>query len=178
MSPPAHLRMLKNPLSSVFIQVVLAMMLSVVLWTNWQSLYYYPTPNSWIYWAGDETQAMSESVSQVQHGIYAYPQAVGSVFENGAGIIKGSVWLTSVMYGSVALLVHGNVVDVGRTISFVLGLVLLLAVYWLLRTQSVHPAIALCAVLMLASTDCFLIMSHTARPDILISISILSIIGL
>jgi hypothetical protein len=148
-----------------------------LLWTNIQSLYIFPAPNSWIYWAGDETQSMSETQSQVTNGLYAYPNAEGSIFQLGSGIIKGSTWITSAIYGIPASRLNMNAVDVGRTISFVLGILLLIGVYLILRRNQVLPVFALASVVMLSSTSAFFIMSHSARPDILIGLAELILIA-
>ncbi len=147
------------------------------LWANIQTLYTFPTPNSWVYWDGDETQAMAESHSQVTTLLYAYPNAVGSIFQHGSGILKGSVWFSSLLYGGAMILIHSNPVDVGRTVSFILGCMMLIVVYSILRDANTSHIISLAAVLALSSTDCFLIMSHTARPDMLISLTDIFIIA-
>jgi hypothetical protein len=161
------------------ITIGLLLMLTVAsLVINARCLYVYPVPNSWIYWSGDETQAMSESMAQVQTGIYSYPLAIGSIFSEGSGILKGSVWISSLMYGVPALIAHANPVDVGRTVSFILGILLLMAVYSIARRNGVQVVMALGAVLLLASSPCYLIMSHSARYDIFVGLGCIVILSI
>ena len=167
-------------ISSIKRAIVPALLLAAILfslWVNLQSLYTFPAPNSWIYWDGDETQAMAENHSQVTTLLYAYPNAVGSIFQHGSGILKGSIWIASLIYGGSASLIAANSVDVGRTVSFILACLLLAAVYRILRKQNTSVAIALTAILAFSTTDGFLIMSHSARPDMLIALADLFIIA-
>ncbi len=147
------------------------------LYINVRSIFTFPAPNSWIYWDGDETQAMVECQSQVTKLLYAYPNAAGSLFQHGSGILKGSVWITSLIYGGAASLIRANPVDIGRTVSFILACMLLIGIYRILRKQNTSPAIALTAILAFTTTDGFLIMSHSARPDMLIALADLFIIA-
>ncbi|HEY3876715.1 MAG TPA: hypothetical protein VGM92_14665 [Candidatus Kapabacteria bacterium] len=147
-----------------------------VLFQNARSLYTYPVPNSWIYWSGDETQAMSESVAQVKSGIYSYPLAVGSIFSQGSGIVKGSVWISSLLYGGAGM-IGANLVDAGRTASFVVAIFVLAAIYFIARRYGVRRNVALFGVLAFAATPCFLIMSHCARYDIFVGFSCLLLIA-
>jgi hypothetical protein len=142
-------------------------------------LYTTPFPNSWIFWSGDETQAMQEERAQIEHGIYQYPSAYGSIYSKHSGVLKGSVWITSVVYGGAAILTGLNPVEVGRSVSFILGLVLLGAMFAIARYFRVSASLAMFGVFLLASSICLFMNSHSARYDVLVSLTaILTLAGL
>lgn len=134
-------------------------------------LYTTPLPNSWIFWSGDETQSMQEERAQIEHGVYQYPSAYGSIYSKHSGILKGSVWVTSLMYGGAWIVTDQNPVEVGRTISFGLGLVLLVVLFLGARRLGSSPSLAMFGTFLLASTICLFMSSHTARYDVLVSVT-------
>lgn len=162
-------------------RVLVALLLALTLASlgiSAKYLYVTPFPNSWIFWSGDETQAMQEERAQIEHGIYQYPSAYGSIYAQHSGVLKGSVWLTSLIYGGAWILTDANPVIVGRTISFVIGLLLLVALYFSARYFGASTVLATFAVFLLASSICLFMNSHSARYDVLVGLTGLAVIVL
>ncbi len=141
-----------------------------VLFINSRSIYTTPVPNTWIWWSGDETQSMVEERSLLQTGLYTYWYAHNEGVAQGSGILKGSVWLVALLYAGPSLLTNTNFVFVARSVSALLGLLLLGLVYWGCRRLGARPAIAMASVLLFVSSMCYFIMSHSGRPDIPVGI--------
>jgi hypothetical protein len=158
-----------NLVSKIAPRVLLALAI-FVLFINARSIYTTPVPNTWIWFSGDETQSMVEERSLLQTGFDTYWYAHNDGVAQGAGILKGSVWLVALLYAGPSLLTNANFVFVGRTITALLGLFLLGLVYWGSGRLGARPAIAMAGVLVLVSSTCYFVMSHCARPDIPVGI--------
>jgi hypothetical protein len=166
-----------NLLSKIAPGVLLALTLFVLV-INARSIYTTPVPNTWVWWSGDETQSMVEERSLLQTGLDTYWYAHNDGVAQGSGILKGSVWLVALLYAGPSFLTHVNFVFVGRTVSALLGLLLLGLVYWGSRRLGARPAIAMAGVLLFATSTCYFVMSHCARPDIPVGIANLLIMVL
>ncbi len=158
-----------NLLSRIAPGVLLALTL-FLLFINARSIYTTPVPNTWVWWSGDETQSMVEERSLLQRGYDTYWYAHDSAVSRGAGILKGSVWLVALLYAGPSLLTNANFVLVARTVSALLGLLLLGLAYWGSRRLGARPVIAMAGLLLLVSSTCYFVMSHSGRPDIPVGI--------
>jgi len=155
-------------------RIVIASLLTLIvilLIVNMRGLYTTPVANTWVWWNGDETQSMVEERSLIETGLYTYRYAHDNTVAHGSGILKGSVWLVGLTYAGPSLLTNTNFVLVGRTINAIFGLLLLGMVYRACRLFGVQPTIAVGGVFLLASSTCYFITSHTARPDIPVGIA-------
>lgn len=132
------------------------------------SLFSIPVPDS-IRWFGDESWLMRESMTQGSEGVVRYPEALSSTLAHPKGVILGSTFIRSLLYGVPANLLYPqlNPVDVGRAVSMICGLLVCVVMWVYLRRatqETLLPAIALVAL-----TTCFSFFanSHSARPDML-----------
>ncbi len=83
----------------------------LVLVINVRSLYTTPVANTWVWWSGDETQSMVEERSLLETGLYTYRYMNDNTVAHGSGILKGSVWLVSLLYAGPTLLTDVNFVS-------------------------------------------------------------------
>jgi hypothetical protein len=158
-------------------QIGLLSLIAATLVLNARYLYTTPVPNTWIWWAGDETWLMTKSILQITTGHYLYPNAYGSILSHESGFLVGTAWLSSIIYGLPAALIAKNSIDVGRTVTLILGVLTLCMVYFASRRAGVNKALAAVGVVMLATTTCFFITSHSARYDMLVGLSNLAVIS-
>ncbi len=141
-------------------------MAAVLFASQLRSLFVFPEPNS-LRWFGDETWLMSEAIQQITTGVVHYPLAIGSQLEYGKGLVLGMTWLSALLYGLPAWTVGHNPVAVGRGVTAVLALLLLVALYASSRMLGASRLASALVVMLLISTRSFFFASHSARPDLL-----------
>ncbi len=149
----------------------------LVLLVNLRYLYVAPVANTWLWWIGDETWLMAQYHQFVLTGHYGNPLAPGSAFSRCSGLLFGSCYLTAVLYALPLFLFKGHTIAVGRTVSWVFSIATVTALWMLAKRFSVGPVLRAFGCLLLASTFCFFITSHSARPDMLIGLTILLLVG-
>ncbi len=165
-------KLLSQMATGVFLALTVA-----VLVLNARYLYVAPIPNTWTWWAGDETWLMAEYKQFITTGHYINPLAPGSVYAVTSGIIFGSCYLTAAIYALPLLFIKGHTIDVGRTISFFFSIVTLAALWQLAKRYRVGPVLRAFGLLMLSSTVCFFMTSHSARADMLVGLAVLVAAG-
>ncbi|MFI5201944.1 MAG: hypothetical protein ACHQNE_06125 [Candidatus Kapaibacterium sp.] len=151
---------------------VLLLMAAVLLASQLRSLFVFPEPNS-LRWFGDETWLMTEATQQITTGVVRYPLAIGSQLEHGKGVVLGMTWLSAVLYGLPAWIADHDPVAVGRSVTAVLAVLLLISLYVSSRMLGASRMASAIAVLLLISTRSFFFASHSARPDLLAGMIVL-----
>jgi hypothetical protein len=137
-----------------------------------RSLVVFPQPNSFR-WFGDETWLMSEAHSQMATGIARYDLAAGSTLEHSKGLVLSMTWLSSLLYGLPTLLIKNDLIWVGRMVTAVLSLLLIVSLYWSARHLSASRLAASIVILILVSSRAFFFASHSCRPDMLAGLIVL-----
>ena len=157
------------------VQTVLLTLAVVLFLMQLSSLFIFPLPNS-LRWFGDETWLMSEAKSQITTGIVRYPLAIGSTLEYGKGVVLSMTWLSSLLYGIPAALIHADPVMIGRIMTALLSLALGIALYACARRLGADRLSASVAVLLLVSSRTFFFASHSCRPDVLAGLIVISFV--
>ncbi|HEY3874174.1 MAG TPA: hypothetical protein VGM92_01750 [Candidatus Kapabacteria bacterium] len=152
--------------------VIAAMIVLVLVMQAW-SLYEFPQPDSSRWW-GDETGQMLELRTELTDGYARIPTALGSSVAITNGIVRGNSWMAAVIYGVPALIFSSvaDLVGIGRTVTFLLSLLLFFAMYRMLVSFNVSRLLALVGMLLLISTRSFFFASHAARLDVAASITV------
>jgi hypothetical protein len=145
-----------------------------VLGYQFSSLYLTPRPDC-DRWHGDETWLMREFGTQMTTGVMRYPEALDATIGERNTFPVSSMWLNAVVYGVPVTIFHNyaSIVDVGRTVTGVLTIVLLFAVYWIARQLGARREWAALAILVLITTRTFFLASHSARYDIWVGLGVL-----
>jgi hypothetical protein len=160
-------------------QVMIAVLVStilVLLVTQAASLYVTPIHDSYLWW-GDESWLMLEYRTQMTEGVFRHPYAYGSSLFQGNPFVLSSMWLTSLVYGApAAMLEVASIVDLGRTVTFILAIILAVALYHVVRLTTSDSITALVCVLLLVSARSFFLTSHSARYDIVTALWVLSMV--
>ena len=153
--------------------IILGVLIAVGLIAQTRVLYEFPQPDSSRWW-GDETGQMLELRTELQDGYARIPTALGSSVAITNGLVRGNSWLAAIMYGVPTLLFShfANVVEIGRTITFLLSLLLLFAMYRAMRRFGTNRIIALLVLLILISTRNYFFSTHAARLDVAASIAV------
>jgi hypothetical protein len=156
---------------------LIAVLIVIVLIAQARLLYIFPQPDSARWW-GDETGQMLELRTELQDGYARIPTAYGSSLAITNGLVRGNSWLAAATYGVPALLFSNiaDVVTIGRTVTFLLSLCLLLMMYRLLRASEVPKVLSFSALLLLASTRSFFFASHAARLDVGAAIAVIAFV--
>jgi hypothetical protein len=153
----------------------LLLVLAVVLFAaQMLSLYSTPVPDSYLWW-GDESWLTVEFRTQILEGVFRHPYALSSSLEDGSGLIFGNMWIPAVLYGVPAAILKNHAVDIiliGRSVTAVLALTLLVAVYEIIERRTSEKLFAIFGVILLLSSRSFLFTSHSARYDILTALAI------
>ncbi len=162
--------------------IVVAVLLLVLLVAQARLLYIFPQPDSARWW-GDETGQMLELRAELQDGVARIPTGLGSSVAITNGLVRGNSWLAAAVYGVPAIIFSANdrssanaanLVTIGRTVTFLLTLLLLCMMCGLMRTLRAPPLLALFALLLLVSTRSFFFASHAARLDIAAGVAVLA----
>ena len=158
-------------------RVLLVGMLLVLAYNNFRSLYEFPRPDA-DRWHGDETWLMREFQTQVDEGIFQYPEALGSTLEHGNGFILGSMWLNAIAYGVPAVLGNSKweIISTGRTVTWVVSIILLLCVYRMGRRFGLGVNGALIVLLVLSGSRAWLYGTHSARYDIWVALGVVCVL--
>ena len=148
---------------------------SLLLFTfQLESLHTVPIPDS-VRWGGDETWLMREFGNQASHGVMSYPESFDGTVRTD-GVLAGSMWVEALLYGvsgKVFTPAH-SLVDVGRTVTACLSVLLLALVYLVCRKLKVSRLLSSLAVLLVVSSQAYVIATHSARYDILTGFALLS----
>ncbi len=167
----------KQPQMERHAALLLAAMIVIALIAQARLLYSFPQPDSARWW-GDETGQMLELRTELQNGYASIPTAFGSSVAITNGLVRGNSWFAAAVYG-VPALIFSNIADVvaiGRTVTFVLSIVLLFVLYRMLRAYDVPRMFALFAVLLLLTTRSFFYASHAARLDVAAAIALIAFV--
>ncbi len=167
--------MSKN-LSRITVSFLLALTVAVLV-INARYLYVAPVPNTWTWWAGDETWLMAQYKNFIFSGHYINPLAPGSIYSVTSGIIFGSCYLTAAIYALPLLFIKGHTIDIGRTVTWFFSIVTLIALWQIAKRYRVGPVLRAFGVLLLSSTVCFFMTSHSARADMLVGLAVLVAAG-
>ncbi len=145
--------------------LLLLLLAAVLLVSQLRSLFVFPESNS-LRWFGDETWVMTEARQQITTGVVRYPLAIGSQLEYGKGMVLGMTWLSAVLYGLPAWIAGHDPVAVGRCVTALFAVLLLVALYSSSRMLGASQMASTIAILLLISTRSFFFASHSARPDL------------
>ncbi len=163
-------------LSRITVAALLALT-AVVLLINVRYLYTTPVVNTDTWWCGDETWLMGEYHHFITTGHYSNPFAPGSVFSQCTGLLFGSCYVTAALYGLPLLWIKTQTVDVGRTLTWIFAVLTLFAIWNIAKPYRIGPMVRAYGCLLLAGTVCFFITSHSARPDMLVGLTLLILTG-
>jgi hypothetical protein len=156
-----------------WLEVALLVLVLVVLVFQLRLLYIFPQPDSARWW-GDETGQMLELKAELESGVAHIPSALGSSLAVTNGFIRGNSWAAAIVYGVPVYVFEGltDVVTVGRTVTALLSLLLLVALARLVFKVTYDVAASLFAVLVLVTTRAFFYGSHAARLDVAAGLAI------
>jgi hypothetical protein len=158
-----------------YVLVLLAVGLFVI---QLGSLYQFPVYDSYLWW-GDESWLTLEFRSQITTGVFQHPLALGASIHNSSGLLLGNMWLTAVLYGGAAAIFTSltDPVTIGRSVTAVLSVILLLTLYRSARKLGISKLFATAGVLLLLTSRSFMLTSHSARYDILTALAILCVLS-
>src|SRR5665213_1616735 len=156
---------------------LLVVLVILMLAAQARLLYVFPQPDSARWW-GDETGQMLELRTELEGGFARIPTGLGSSVAITNGLVRGNSWLAAVVYGVPAIIFSSetDLVTIGRTVTFVLALLLLFVLYSMLRKFHAPPLLAIFATLLLVSTRSFFFASHAARLDIAAGLTVLGFV--
>lgn len=160
--------------SSRILLYAAGLLLLLVLAYQFSSLYYFPQYDGARYW-GDEFGQIIELKHEIEHGYAAIPTGRSATVAVTNGIVRGNSWLAAVAYGIPAALFYPSydLVSIGRTVTAVLSLGLLLVLFANLRKFGSSVLVSLAALLLLVTNRSFLFASHSARLDIAAGLAVL-----
>jgi hypothetical protein len=158
-----------------FSVLLLSVAALIFLYSSGQSPYYFPVPESYR-WYGDETWILIAAKNLLLHGRLIVPIALDSTLQSAPGLLLGSPWIAAVIYGLPQLLTPSDidVINVGRTVSFVLGLGSLIFMVWAAFRMHIGFVPAALSIVMLLTTRSFTFATHSARYDIMTGIALLA----
>jgi hypothetical protein len=118
---------------------------------------------------------MLELKTELTDGFARIPTGLGSSVAITNGLVRGNSWAAAILYGMPALLFANtfDLVSIGRTITFLLSLVLGVLMYRMMRAFHVSSLLALFALLLLVTSRSFFFASHAARLDVAAAVSVL-----
>jgi MFS family permease len=141
------------------------------------SIHNYPIPDS-AKWFGDESWLMLEARTQITEGVLRHPYALGATINHYVGML-GLTWTSSLIYGlPAAIFAHRfPIILIGRTVTFVIGLVSIVVLLQLIFRTTKRLWFSALIVALLIATAAFALASHRARPDLLLGLVVLSVVG-
>lgn len=162
--------------SHVIVRILL-LLTGVLFLLQCLSVAVFPIPDS-LRWYGDESWLMLEARTHIATGVLRFPEAVGSTLAVNKGFLLGMPWISSLLYGLPVVLAGAtaDVVVTGRIVTLVLAVLLLIVLYRTMLRLSIPPILAALGLLLLVSSRSFFFASHSARPDILAGLTVLSVI--
>ncbi|HET6511906.1 MAG TPA: hypothetical protein VFH43_06925 [Candidatus Kapabacteria bacterium] len=154
---------------------VVGALLALILIYQFSSLYYFPQYDGSRFW-GDEFGQVIELKHEVEHGYAAIPTGKGATVAVTNGIVRGNSWLAALLYGVPAALFYPgfDLVAIGRTVTAVMSVVLLAALFVSLRRFGSSHLVAVAAMLLLVTNRSFVFASHSARLDIIAGLAVLA----
>jgi hypothetical protein len=159
--------------------VMLAIGVLVFLATSARTLYQFPVPDSFR-WYGNETWMLLAWKNLLVHGRMILPIALGSQLLSSPGFLLGSPWLAAAVYGVPSLVVPAgiDIVNVGRVVSFVLGIGALVFLGWTAYRLGVRAGVAVLTIALLTTARSFTFATHSARYDIMTGFGLLVFVGI
>ncbi len=150
-------------------------LLLLVLTYQFSSLYYFPQYDGARFW-GDEFGQVIELKHELEHGYAAIPTGKGATVAVTNGIVRGNSWLAAFVYGLPAVLFYPSfdLVAIGRTVTAVLSIGLLVTLFISLRMFGASQLVAVAALLLLVTNRSFVFASHSARLDIVAGLAVLA----
>jgi hypothetical protein len=160
--------------SRILIYVTGALLLLILAY-QFSSLYYFPQYDGARFW-GDEFGQVIELKHELEHGYAAIPTGKGATVAVTNGIVRGNSWLAEFVYGLPAVLFYPSfdLVAIGRTVTAVLSIGLLAALFISLRRFGSSQLVAVAALLLLVTNRSFVFASHSARLDIVAGLAVLA----
>jgi hypothetical protein len=159
----------------------LALVIAVLMFLGMsvRTLYQFPVADGFR-WYGDETWMLLAWKNLIAHGRMIFPIALGSQLLSPPGLLLGSPWLAAILYGVPQILVMPSidVVNVGRVVSFIVGISIISFLGWFVYRFKIRSSIAVLVIGVLATTRSFTFATHSARYDILTGFALLVFVGI
>ncbi len=157
--------------------VVLVIAMLYWLAESAHSLYLFPVPDSFR-WYGDETWMLLAWKNLLTHGRLILPFARGSTLESSPGLLLGSPWLAALVYGAPQMLapVDTDVITIGRTVSFILGLSIIFVIGWGAYRLGISGRAAILSMGVLVTASSFTFASHSSRYDMMTGLALLTFV--
>ena len=149
-------------------------LLVLTLAFQFSSLYFFPQYDGARYW-GDEFGQIIELKTELEQGYASIPTGKGATVAETNGIIRGNSWMAAFVYGIPALLLYPSfdLVSIGRTVTAVLSIGLLILLFWSLRKFGASMLVSAVALILLIANRSFVFASHSARLDIAAGLAVL-----
>jgi len=130
-------------------------------------------------WFSDETWVMEEAQSQIETGVVTYPHARASSLTSAKGMLLGTPWISSVLYGlPITLSPQGSdIVLIGRVVTLVLTFLTAFLLYYFARRLGASMILSAFGPLLMVGSRASFITSHCARPDVLAGLVVLLVVG-
>jgi hypothetical protein len=159
--------------------LTLVIALLLFLGISLQTLYQFPVPDGFR-WYGDETWMLLAWKNLIMHGRMIVPIALSSQLLSPPGLLLGSPWIAAIVYGVPQLLIHPSmdIVNVGRAISFILGISTIALIGWFTYRLKIRASVAAFVIGILATTRSFTFATHSARYDILTGLALLAFVSI
>ncbi len=143
------------------------------------TLYQFPVYDGFR-WYGDETWMMLAWKSLLTDGKLTVPIALHSQLLSSPGLLLGSPWIAAILYGLPQCFVvpDTDIVSVGRMVTYLLGISLILFLGWMGYRLKIKPWISILAIALLISTRSFTLAVHSARYDIITGFALLVFVGI
>ncbi len=139
----------------------------VVFVRQLETLYTVPVFDS-VRWGGDETWLMREFGNQAHRGVMSYPESFGGRPRTD-GVLAGSMWVDALLYGTPGYILFPkyDYVTVGRTVTAILSLILILSLYLILRKLGASAILSSASLALMVLSQGFVWASHSERYDLL-----------
>lgn len=154
---------------------LLALALVVLLVLQFRSLYVFPVYDSARWW-GDEFGQVIELKTEIEEGVARIPTGYGATVAETNGIVRANSWLAAAFYGLPAVLFFPtfDLVTIGRTVTALLSVVLIVCLFWSLRSSGSTSVFAFAILLLLVTNRAFLFATHSARLDVAAGFAVLA----
>lgn len=161
------------------VMLLLAISVLMLLAMSLHTLFQFPVIDSFR-WYGDETWMMLSWKQMISHGRLTVPIALGSELLSPPGLLLGSPWLAAAVYGVPQWIVSAStdIVNVGRSVSFVLGISTLLFLGWIAYRIKIRASVTILSMALLATTRSFIFATHSARYDMITGFALLLFVGI
>jgi hypothetical protein len=159
--------------------LLLAIGMLMLLGMSLRTLYQFPVIDGFR-WYGDETWMMLSWKQMISHGRLTVPVALGSELLKSPGLLLGSPWLAALVYGVPQLVASTStdLVNIGRVVSFVLGVSTLLFLGWFAYRIKIRASVTILSMALLTTSRSFTFATHSARYDIITGFVLLLFVGI